>query len=654
MIGALARRKLEGEELAAYLESERKLNQDMAHLVTGAENLQSPAPPRRSQRLRETTTEKAPTQAELAPDPNADNPKGAAKQPATGAARARAPPKPPAGNPPAGAPVAGPKPPPGPDPNSGNWCGIQKGRTPGDIGVYNSFEEVQAATWGVEGAIYQAFATMEEAQAFVDQSFNSLPKPGRATKRWFALLSGDRPSDTGVYETWEEVGPRIQHNPNPIYQSFPNQSLAEAYLMQHQTYPRYNHMQRPVPYPAAAPARQHPAPVPPSVQAPQGPPPPVGTYPAPTGASAGYFYAPQWHPNPGAPGPSVHPPGTAAPPGPRPWTAQPAPPGTYPFQAPPVLPAQPHLFHTHDESAGDSHRLFGIDARDVQTMMTRFGVPGLPPEGERRLANQVLDAVGLPGASAPSAEETSLSRLAEGISSIATGGLVGEGSSAGGLIDTGWKSIKRNTIGTINSHQVLYKKTKTLQSQKQVVLSQTLSNLAMTIHHYAGYSYQHAKQLAAESMYYRISRDNYEGYLSLHVDLLTQCADASFPEVKAQIEYHSEKLLEIRGLYSVRLQMIAHHYIYFRDGMAKGWQSLGMQKIALLSLRGASALENPESKSSSASGSGGRKVCSHCKTGLHAGNKSKCPWKALGAKEAKEAGAATLQNLGIDPDGEEV
>ena len=184
-------------------------------------------------------------------------------------------------------------------------------------------------------------------------------------------------------------------------------------------------------------------------------------------------------------------------------------------------------------------------------MIDRFGVPGLPPKGAGRLTNQVLDVVGLPGTSAPSAEETSLSHLAEGISSIPAGGLIGEGSSSGGLIDTGWKSVKRNTLGTVNSHQVLYKRTKALQGQKQVVLSQTLSNLAMTIHHYAGYDYQQSKQLASESMYYCISRDSYEGYLSLHLDLLTQCADTSFADVKTQVEYHSKKLLEIGSLYSI-------------------------------------------------------------------------------------------------------
>ena len=211
-------------------------------------------------------------------------------------------------------------------------------------------------------------------------------------------------------------------------------------------------------------------------------------------------------------------------------------------------------------------------------------------------------------------------------------------------MDTGWKSAKRNTLGTINSQPVLQKRTKALQGQKQVILSQTLSNLAMTIHHYAGYDYQQAKQLASESLYFRISRDSYEGYLSLHVDLLTQCADTPFADVKAQIEYHSEKLLETRSIYSVRLQMIAHHYIYLRDGLSKGWQSLGLHKLALSSLRGLPG--NDEEGVGVKS-----RVCSHCKTGLHAGNKGNCPWKEATPKEAREKGLATLKNLGKDPEG---
>ena len=93
MIGAQACRKLEGEELTAYLESKRKLNQDMTLLATGMGNLQSPAPPRHSQRHQETTEEKAPAQKDPGPAPKTANPASAVKQPTAVHAMAPVPPK---------------------------------------------------------------------------------------------------------------------------------------------------------------------------------------------------------------------------------------------------------------------------------------------------------------------------------------------------------------------------------------------------------------------------------------------------------------------------------------------------------------------------------------------------------------------------------
>jgi len=122
-------------------------------------------------------------------------------------------------------------------------------------------------------------------------------------------------------------------------------------------------------------------------------------------------------------------------------------------------------------------------------------------------------------------------------------------------------------------------------------------------------------------MYYRISHNSYKGYLSLHVDLLTQCVDTPFAEVKTQIKYHSDKLLETRSLHSIRLQMIAHHCIYFRDGLTKGWQSLGLYKLALHTLCGSVGADEGGTGTTGAK----TRVYSHCKTGLHTGNKENCP-----------------------------
>ena len=88
--------------------------------------------------------------------------------------------------------------------------------------------------------------------------------------------------------------------------------------------------------------------------------------------------------------------------------------------------------------------------------------------------------------------------------------------------------------------------------------------------------------------------------------------------------------------------------------MAKGWQSLGLHKLASHTLRSLSVTNGPAGKDLGTGGLGGGRVCSHCKTGLHAGNKAKCVWSDLPPKEAREKGRETLRNLGVMPEGSEV
>ncbi len=285
-------------------------------------------------------------------------------------------------------------------------------------------------------------------------------------------------------------------------------------------------------------------------------------------------------------------------------------------------------------------------------MMDAFTPPGPPemnPITRTRLANQVLDAVGLPGTSSPSADESTLSRLAEGIHSMATGGLAGEAAGGINLLDTGWQALKRNAIGNIKTKDDLQHRVETLHNQKEEILSQVITRLQMVFMS-AGYSSDRAHQLACGSMYYRISRFNYEAYLNLHVTLLTQSSESGFDETKAYLEYHTRKLREPRGIYSVRLQMIAHHYIYFRDGQKKNWESLGIQRLRLRSLKAPKA---PAGGGDNSSGDGpkdgGQKSrrCSHCHSGFHSGNKKNCFWKDLSPSEAKKAAKECAKNLGV-------
>ena len=105
------------------------------------------------------------------------------------------------------------------------WYGVQKGRTLANTGVYNSFQEVQQVTAGMPGAIFQAFPTLEQAQDFVEQSLVRTP-----LKPYIALVTGNRPTDTSVYNFVGQGQPTYQvlprsHVPElPVYGFSPSLS----------------------------------------------------------------------------------------------------------------------------------------------------------------------------------------------------------------------------------------------------------------------------------------------------------------------------------------------------------------------------------------------------------------------------------------------
>ena len=161
-----------------------------------------------------------------------------------------------------------------------------------------------------------------------------------------------------------------------------------------------------------------------------------------------------------------------------------------------------------------------------------------------------------------------------------------------------------------------------------------------------GYPYDVARRLAEESMFYRISRENLEGYLHLHIHLITRSVEFGFTEVKEELEYHSKKLLEIRAIQPTRFRMILHHYIYFRDGQKKRWHSFGLQDLYLRNMRA----QRRSGGDSSTSDNAGSRPCGHCKSRFHARGKSKCFWKDLTPSEARAKAQTTAENLGVGLD----
>ena len=142
----------------------------------------------------------------------------------------------------------------------------------------------------------------------------------------------------------------------------------------------------------------------------------------------------------------------------------------------------------------------------------------------------------------------------------------------------------------------------------------------------AGFPVESCNLLASTSFFYRIAVDSIAFYISLHQHLSFAATVSGFPTVSMELEHHVTKLKSIRATQPSRLMALIYLYCYLRDNNAKGWVSLAIheKKMAVLYARMAA---DPESNP----------MCGHCSSRVHAGGKTRCPWKALTRAKAKEA-----------------
>jgi len=106
---------------------------------------------------------------------------------------------------------------------------------------------------------------------------------------------------------------------------------------------------------------------------------------------------------------------------------------------------------------------------------------------------------------------------------------------------------------------------------------------------------------------------------------------------QTQLQYHGGKLSQIRGKYRQRLQMVCRVYTYLRDGQSKTWMSLRLQETEISNIR--SRLSQPGVEATQGYN------CSHCKSALHGGGRTSCPWINKPAAEAKKAANAFMARM---------
>jgi hypothetical protein len=94
----------------------------------------------------------------------------------------------------------------------------------------------------------------------------------------------------------------------------------------------------------------------------------------------------------------------------------------------------------------------------------------------------------------------------------------------------------------------------------------------------AGYTIDDTKLLAHGSPFLKISGDSQHAYIGLHMHLLNIALPYGWDHAKSELGYHSTKLKEIRALYQIRLQVLAHNYCYLRDLQTPKWQTFRIQE----------------------------------------------------------------------------
>lgn len=444
-------------------------------------------------------------------------------------------------------------------------------------------------------------------RAPVPHSTNFLPPP----QGWYVVLKGRTPNDIGIYDNWLVVQPMVTGVSHAMYKKFKTEPEAEYYLAA-----ALNSMtHHPAPAIASTPATLASTPTPPSSGVLHSP---VSGIPSREGLL------------------QATPPLSVG----RGRTTTPG--NQSSIRDPGVIPAG------SDPSAGQKDVLYGLHANEDGSLMRSCSPPGLTVEGQMRLADQVLDAVALPGTSDGGTDETELHRISESLQAIAGG----RNSKVGypvGQQDNNYKSRRKTSICDIRSTADLQDRLEDLEGGAEDILKYTEGNLKAVLIN-EGYEYQVATEYASLSPYLKISQVSLQSYVSLHLHLLSIAMNEGYEEAKMELAHHCKKMRRIRERYHTRLQVMCHLYCYLRDQKRNRWQSLEIQKLRLDQARQSLSFAPATPPS-------GDYRCAHCRTCLHTGGKKTCPWRNLPVKKAISAAKQALalvqqmgpEALGVDP-----
>lgn len=283
-------------------------------------------------------------------------------------------------------------------------------------------------------------------------------------------------------------------------------------------------------------------------------------------------------------------------------------------------------------------------------MLTKLAPESLTAAQRARLGDQIFDSVAQPGMSYSAAETDAnpVEAMTDIIEAATTARQAELGARLGGNRDNHYRKGK-----------VSLKKVKTqedLQEHFETLRANAKSDLELTkaaiedVYICCGFSPDVAEHLALSGGVYRVSVDNLNAWIALHIHLLSVSLAHGFPAAALEISHHHKKLEVARSRLPNRLQIQMFNYAYLRDGMKSGWTSLTIEGLHRRALQGLFTARFPPAgrAAPAAPAAGGANApCGWCGSGLHGLGQpvNSCPWKPMSRTQAKAAAREAMRNL---------
>lgn len=300
-----------------------------------------------------------------------------------------------------------------------------------------------------------------------------------------------------------------------------------------------------------------------------------------------------------------------------------------------IPPPVPHFLGT-DPSVGQPREVFGHQLGTEPQLRNRLSPRGLLTEDQVDLTACMIDATASPGMSSTLDSDTATDM--ENVTAAIKDLTEGRNSKQNSAIkpDSQWKSVTRNSLRQGLASDEALQKLYDVTQRLQLDVIGNMNTLMVTVFDKYYWKDDIKQYWAQGNLFFRISSDSLDNFLALMSELLRVSRTYGWEYAKVSVEYHSEKLTEIRGTSISRLNALVSIYIYLRDSRRNHFNNPALQEKRNVNLFNEVArLEKSVCLAISPK-------CPKCggDTRVHDPGRSNCPFKNLKDSEARKRAAA--------------